>query len=71
MINRDKYLHKLIENRDHVFSKIITGHRFTGKSLLITEICIIVINDALFLRKHVLAEKNWLFHPKKTGLILE
>ncbi len=37
MIKRDKYLHKLIENRDNGFPKIITGLRRVGKSFLMKE----------------------------------
>jgi len=38
MINRDKYLQQLIDNRDNGFPKIITGIRRCGKSYLIKEI---------------------------------
>jgi len=38
MIKRDKYLSKLIQNRDNGFPKIITGIRRCGKSYLLKEI---------------------------------
>lgn len=38
MINRDKYLRQLIQNKDNGFPKVITGMRRSGKSYLLKEI---------------------------------
>ena len=38
MINRDHYLHKLINNKNNGFPKVITGIRRCGKSFLLKEI---------------------------------
>ena len=38
MIKRDKYLDKLIQNRDNGFPKVITGIRRCGKSFLLKEL---------------------------------